>query len=118
MEPHATILVVDDDDDLRQTFAGELSEEGYQVAEARHGGEALDYLETHPAPDAIFLDLMMPVMDGVEFLNARGKDRKKARIPVFVFTARGDIPWELPVQRIFRKPLDLPRVLEALDTVA
>jgi CheY-like chemotaxis protein len=118
VEPRGTILVVDDDDDLRQTFAGELSSEGYEVAEARHGAEALDYLQSHPPPDAIFLDLMMPVMDGVEFLNARGKDREKASIPVFVFTARGDIPWTLPVQRIFRKPLDLPRVLEALDAVA
>jgi CheY-like chemotaxis protein len=117
VESRRTILVVEDDDDFRESFAGLLGENGYEVVEARDGREALRYLDSNPAPRVIFLDLMMPGMDGIAFLDERRRDPRMAGIPVFVFSARNEIPWTLDVARIFRKPLDRRSVLNALGTL-
>src|SRR5438094_641244 len=60
----ATVLVVDDDRDVREALSELLSDEGYRVFTAAHGGEVLTYLEENPIPDCLVLDLWMPVMDG------------------------------------------------------
>src|SRR5438128_9647261 len=68
------VLVVDDDPDILQTLALCLSTEGYRVVMAANGQEALDLL-TRERPACILLDLMMPVMDGWQFvgeLDSRG----------------------------------------------
>jgi CheY-like chemotaxis protein len=117
MVTRGVVLVVDDDDDLRATFGDELADRGYEVVEARNGREALDYLETHPPPQLIFLDLTMPIMDGMAFLEARRSDARTAAIPVIVISAREPMPWNLDVARIFRKPLDMRAVERALADV-
>ena len=61
-----------------------LEEEGYQVATAAHGGEALDLLGVDDLPDVILLDLRMPVMDGWTFRDAQRRDSRLASIPVVV----------------------------------
>lgn len=78
------ILLVEDDAAVAQAIAHILESEGYEVARASNGLEALDYLSAHPA-DLILLDLMMPVMNGYEFLKRR-PDRS---IPVVITTASG-----------------------------
>ncbi len=88
----ATLLLVDDEADLRQTLSELLSEEGYQVATAAHGAAALEYLRAHPAPDLILLDVLMPVMNGLRFLEERRKEPRLARIPVLLLTACDDQP--------------------------
>ncbi len=84
------MLVVDDDDELRETVSELLELEGFEVRAARNGREALAYLRANPAPRAIVLDLMMPVMNGQEFRAEQLRDEALARIPVVLLTAAYD----------------------------
>src|SRR5262245_41874314 len=83
------VLIVDDDQDIRDTLGGVLTEEGYRVVGAANGQEALDYLKDGERPCLILLDLMMPVMDGWQFLKQQGMSPSLAEIPVVVITAAG-----------------------------
>jgi CheY-like chemotaxis protein len=87
--PHHHILLVEDDVDIRELLADLLRDEGYVVAEAANGAIALDALRADRRPrfDVILLDLMMPVMDGVEFRSFQLADARLAHIPVILFTA-------------------------------
>src|SRR5688572_13333187 len=83
-----TILLVDDDNDIRETYGEVLVDEGYQVVLARDGLEALEYLEgTATLPDLILLDLMMPRMDGNQFRGRQLETPRLADIPVVVISA-------------------------------
>src|SRR5207244_10672732 len=62
-----TVLVVEDDFDLRDALVPILEYEGHRVVSAANGKEALERLQTMPPPSLILLDLMMPVMDGEQF---------------------------------------------------
>ena len=79
-------LVVEDDEDTRRWLHHALEREGWQVGEATNGREALESLANGPV-DVILLDLMMPEMDGFEFLAERRKNQSLFRIPVIVVTA-------------------------------
>jgi signal transduction histidine kinase/DNA-binding response OmpR family regulator len=80
-------LVVDDDENIRDMFSRSLSEDGWTVDEAENGVEALEYVSDRQ-PDLVLLDLMMPVMDGFEFLWAfRYRDDCRS-VPVIVVTAK------------------------------
>jgi DNA-binding response OmpR family regulator len=78
------ILVVDDKASVRQLLREYLAEQGFQVVVAANGREAL-YAARHEAPDVILLDIMMPEMDGFEFLK---QYRRERAVPVIVITAR------------------------------
>jgi two-component system response regulator MprA len=74
MSPGDRILVVDDDDDIREVMQELLSAEGFQVEVAKDGIDALGKLEAATSPPLILLDMMMPRMDGEAFLKTlRGK---------------------------------------------
>src|SRR4030043_1283970 len=80
------ILVVEDEEGLRLLYQEELEAEGYEVITARNGKEAIQKLE-EGKPDLIILDIVMPVMDGMEALGRIvGKDRK---IPIILNTSYG-----------------------------
>jgi signal transduction histidine kinase/DNA-binding response OmpR family regulator len=81
------VLVVDDDAGLRALVRRMLEREGYVVVEADNGRTALERMRDH-APGAILLDLMMPEMDGFEFLEVLRGDGANRAIPVIVITAR------------------------------
>ena len=85
------LLIVDDHTDWRESLAEFLGLEGYTVAVAANGQEALDYLETHSLPRLILLDLKMPVMDGWEFRRRQRQDSALAAIPVVVISG-GETP--------------------------
>jgi CheY-like chemotaxis protein len=85
-----TILVVDDDSAIRDSLSELLQDEGYLVARAQNGQQALEFLRANGAPCLILLDLMMPVMDGFEFIDQQRGDPALAGIPVVVITAAGD----------------------------
>lgn len=119
-----TVLVIDDDLDLRETIALALEAEDYRVITATNGKNALELL-AKASPDSIsciVLDLMMPEMDGKEFLERLRIDCPQfAKVPVVVATAMGvpvdNILIPYPVARI-QKPMELDalyRILE--DTV-
>jgi CheY-like chemotaxis protein len=80
-----TILVIEDDDVARTGFGTILTDHGYRVALASSGLDGLDYLDKYDPPDLIILDMLMPDMDGWQFLKHR--DARWARVPVFIVTA-------------------------------
>lgn len=71
----AAVLIVDDDDDIREVIRALLEDEGYHVEEARHGEEALRILKQSPHRFVVLLDLRMPVLDGVGVIAAIAKDK-------------------------------------------
>ena len=86
--PEATrdILLVDDDSTLRANLRRTLEQEGYTVREAAHGGEALEEVR-RTVPDAIVLDLLMPQMNGFDFLDALRQQPQFSGVPVIILTA-------------------------------
>jgi CheY-like chemotaxis protein len=84
--PDARVLVVDDDRDIRDTVAVALETEGYQVRCAENGAQALAVLRSY-RPEAIVLDLSMPIMSGWELLQTVHERRDLRDIPVVVLSA-------------------------------
>jgi CheY-like chemotaxis protein len=87
-----SIVVVDDEDDIREAVQIVLEAEGYRTSAAANGQEALELLRRseHP-PCLILLDLMMPVMDGWEFLKEIGEEPRLLSVPVAIMSAHPSI---------------------------
>lgn len=116
-----TVLIVDDDDGIRRSLARLLRLEGYATAEASNGMEALEYLRSHPAPRLILLDLMMPLMNGWQFSEAKQRDPALSKIPVAVISASREMPnaaASIPAVAYLEKPFDLEDLLRALASAA
>jgi CheY-like chemotaxis protein len=115
--PAPTLLIVDDDPDLRASLAAVLRDAGYTVAEAENGHEAHQYLKTTPTqPGLILLDLVMPVMSGQQFLDVIAADPKLSSLHVIVLSAAADERPLNGVIQVLRKPVmfrSLLRVVEA-----
>src|SRR5438445_2937812 len=86
-----SVLVVEDDDDLREVICRVLLDEGYETRAARNGQHALDMLEDEPLPGVILLDLMMPTMNGWAFRARQEANPRLAPIPVVVMTAAAQL---------------------------
>jgi len=87
-----SVLVVEDDADIRQALLEILEEHGFNAAGVKHGAEALQFLtQASDLPCLILLDLMMPVMDGVAFREAQRQDPRLSAIPVVVLSAYRDV---------------------------
>jgi CheY-like chemotaxis protein len=109
------VMVVDDDDEIREALADVLTDEGYEVVGARDGQQALQFLREGRRPNAILLDLWMPVMDGWQLRHELLSDSKLSDIPVIVLTAvRDQRAQGLMVADILTKPVQLERLLGAL----
>lgn len=106
-----TIMVVEDNDDLRMLYEEALQLEGYKVILASNGLEALNLLKKYPhRPNVIILDLMMPVMDGWTFLEERKKDSSLAQIPIVICSAsKENIPTNL---KFLKKPIELDQLID------
>lgn len=110
---HCPVLIVEDDDDLREMMAQLLSLEGFHAAAVANGQEALEYLRHGTAPDLILLDMMMPVMDGWEFRRQQQSDPAMAEVPVIVLSALDQSRiTDISAEAILKKPLDFDRLLE------
>jgi CheY-like chemotaxis protein len=114
------ILVVDDDTDLRGVLVTLLKNEGYTVAEATNGDEALKELREDASYSLILLDLVMPVMDGWRFREEQLRDPALASIPVIAMSARGKHAEvkSLHVDDYLEKPFKLPLLLESIEHCA
>ena len=109
------VMVVDDDDEIREALADVLTDEGYEVVGARDGQQALQFVRAGRRPNAILLDLWMPVMDGWQLRHELLSDSKLSDIPVIVLTAvRDQRAQGLMVADILTKPVQLERLLGAL----
>ncbi len=113
-ETHALILLVEDDEELRDIVGDILEGAGYEVVPARHGGQVLEYLHrSDPLPAMILLDLMMPIVSGWECLRAIRAEARLAALPVVLMTAHpGDRPGE--ADAVLRKPVRIADLLEAV----
>lgn len=113
-----SILVIDDDPDMREILTEILAEEGYRVAGARNGREALEYLRHETRPSLILLDIMMPEMDGWRFRREQQKQPELASIPVVLLSAHGsvrDAALALGAADYLRKPLRVETLLEVAE---
>ena len=114
----AKILVVDDKASVRTVLQDYLSQHGYQVTTADNGRNAL-YAARHEQPDLILLDIMMPEMDGYEFLSAHRRERNT---PVIIITARQEesdavIGLELGADDFVLKPFRLRELVARIHAV-
>jgi CheY-like chemotaxis protein len=110
------LLIIEDDEDIADSLSQVFSARGYRVEVAGNGQQALDRARASgDRPDAILLDLLMPVMDGGQFLRARATEPVLASTPVIVITAQ-PTPTDdaTPVYARFAKPLPLKQLVEAV----
>jgi CheY-like chemotaxis protein len=112
-EHSASVLLVEDDKDIRDAVSAVLEAEGYTVITAGNGQEALAALE-RGQPCVILLDLMMPVMNGWDFMEEVKKSRRLAELPVVVVSAYSERKAE-GVRRVLKKPLDVNQLLAAVS---
>jgi len=96
-----------------------LRDEGYEVAGANHGREALDHLRREKTPPClILLDLTMPVMNGWQFREEQREDPDLSAIPVVVLSAGRDLAGQMSTLQIrdyVQKPIRLPDLLEMIQ---
>ena len=112
------VLVVDDDPDILDAICDILAIEGYRVARARHGLEALAAVERE-RPDLVLLDLMMPVMDGPAFAQALRRREQDRGIPIVVISADGNPQKAAGVgaRAFLAKPFDIAALLAEVATI-
>jgi signal transduction histidine kinase/CheY-like chemotaxis protein len=84
----AVVLIVDDDPEVRNVISTTLRNMGLKAAEAANGRAACDWLAGNPLPDLVLLDLMMPEMDGFQFLERMREHPERLKVPVVVLTAK------------------------------
>jgi CheY-like chemotaxis protein len=119
MTPAYRILVVEDDEMIRDSLVEFLDEQGYQAMGAHDGRDALAKLRGGGTrPCLIVLDLMMPIMDGKAFRQEQLRDPELATIPVIVLSAYHDVAKsaaELDVPHYLAKPLKLPALMQLVE---
>ena len=111
-----TVLVVEDHLDLREMLALLLESEGFDVATASNGAEALRCLD-QSCPAVILLDLMMPVMTGDEFRERQLADARYAHVPVICMTAAYDGKERadrIHADEYFQKPVNFEQLVSAV----
>ena len=116
--PDVRVLIVDDEPDIRATVSAMLEIEGYGVAEAANGADALAVVETSP-PDVILLDMRMPVLDGWGF--AAELRKRNHAIPIVVMTAARDAArWagEVAATAFVSKPFGYDDLIAAVEQAA
>lgn len=107
-------LVVDDNADIRALLTRALEMEGFQVTAAENGEAAKTMIETVDKPCVILLDLMMPVMDGKQFLEWKNQQRHLDDVPVIVISALRDATLQ-GVRAALKKPIDLNELFEVVE---
>ncbi|HWO25847.1 MAG TPA: response regulator [Kofleriaceae bacterium] len=108
------VLIVDDDPDLRDVTSFVLTGEGFGVETAQNGKEALQRLHAGTPPAVVLLDLMMPVMNGYQFLEEVTKVPSLQEIPIVVLTASSlmEVPQAVEV---VHKPIDLKLLIKIVE---
>jgi DNA-binding response OmpR family regulator len=115
----ARILVVDDDDSIRELVAEILRDEGYDIVQARNGAAALQAVDESPAFDAVVLDMRMPLIDGWQF--AATLEQRGSTIPIVVMTAAQNARlWaeEIGAAGYIAKPFGIDELLETVRNVS
>jgi CheY-like chemotaxis protein len=117
--PGQYILVVDDDDDFRETVAEVLTEAGYPVEQAENGEKALERIREEQ-PGVVLLDLKMPVLDGWGVMERMRQDPRSAAVPILILSAYG-FEWESELtgaQGYIPKSVGMDEILERVRKAA
>jgi CheY-like chemotaxis protein len=112
------VMLVEDDDGIGEILRDLLEEAGFRVTWAPNGLEALAQLRLGRVPRVILLDLMMPVMDGLEFRTAQRRDPALAPIPVVVISANEGVDRkisDMQVDGYLPKPFELGTLLDTVN---
>jgi CheY-like chemotaxis protein len=112
------ILLVEDDDDIRETLADLLRSRGYAVTAVTNGRDAIEWLKSSAAPCLIILDLMLPIMDGWEFRAQQMSDPNLSAIPIIVLSGIPDAKQHavnLRAVDYLPKPIDLDRLYKTVE---
>jgi CheY-like chemotaxis protein len=119
--PHrCSVLVIEDDPELRELLRVALTGDGYSVATVGNGRAALRHLRSTASTCMIVLDLALPVMDGRQFRAKQLRDRSLAWIPVVLLSGDGEASQyarQLGVRAFVRKPVDMDELRTALRAV-
>jgi CheY-like chemotaxis protein len=107
-----SLLIVDDEVAIRDTLTELVGKDGREIVTASDGQEALERLTEVPRPCLILLDLMMPRMNGREFLQHKSADPLIADIPTIVLSGSGQ---SAGVMHELAKPVDVERLLALVD---
>jgi CheY-like chemotaxis protein len=118
MGPAKKILIVEDDECIREALLDLLEGEGYQISVAANGQIGLDFLrQTEELPSLILLDLMMPVKDGFTFREEQLGDERINKVPVLVMSADPNMLLKkdrLKANIYMKKPLELSQMLRSI----
>jgi CheY-like chemotaxis protein len=115
--PTKSILIVEDDALTREALTVMLQEDGYRVCGAANGQDALERLRQGRPPDLILLDLMMPVMNGWDFMHAQMGDPSLAAIPVVICSGTSDCKQQaaaLGAAAYLKKPIEVDALLRTI----
>jgi CheY-like chemotaxis protein len=110
MKPTRPIMVVDDDDNVRRMMCMMLEAEGYVTIAARDGIEALERMRA-ASPSLVFVDLMMPRMDGEHLIHSMRADAALSDIPVAIMSGHSHPPSALSGETRLLKPIELEELL-------
>ena len=112
--PKKTVLIVEDDEAIRESLRELLEEEGYPVLTAENGRRALDVLNESHLPGLVLLDLMMPIMNGWQLLERLQANPTYAGLPVVVVSAAGNATQPAGSVGFIKKPVTLEALLSAV----
>jgi CheY-like chemotaxis protein len=105
---NSLILLIEDNKSISDALSWALEYEGYKVITATNGKEALSILQDDPLPNLIFLDLMMPILDGFEFRKRQQEDPRLSQIPTVIISAKNaDAITPSSGELFLAKPFDL-----------
>jgi len=114
------VMIVDDEESIREIVDVLLTSEGYEVIKAANGQEGID-MAKRTVPDAIILDVMMPKMSGYMVANLLAKDSALKHIPIILLTATaqiaGNITLNIPASHKLSKPFKPEELLGALTSL-
>ena len=112
---YKSILIIEDNFEIRESLKIALEMEGFSVFLAENGKIGLEKLAVIPTPCVILLDLMMPVMNGWEFIEIISKDIMLSTIPIIVVSAFGEKNTNPKPSAYIQKPIDLDALLSAVS---
>ncbi|HXH30802.1 MAG TPA: response regulator [Bacteriovoracaceae bacterium] len=107
-----SILIVDDDEDIRNAMSDVLEMEGHHTIQAANGKEALEIIANNTKPCLVLLDMMMPVMNGREFLDVVIASGSLTPLPVVIVSAHASIRETEGAVGFLKKPVNIDAILK------
>lgn len=112
------VLIIEDDESIRELLVELLESEGYVVSAAENGLQGIEFLKKNSRPDLILMDLMMPVMDGYTFRTEQMKNPQWITIPTVVMSAEASAKEKLKnysITAFLTKPIELETILKTVE---